>query len=218
MKKVKKKQWRVIYPDREFTWTARFKEFDVSDVDTLENYINQSLCGGYLVSDDRDEDEISLERVIAGTKPSALLYALGKTKRPDKETRDLHSRAKKAGLIVSPIKSTKWDGCYQYKFWVSRYDKLGDVPKFKKIVRAYKRNGFEGAAEDLEFIADAKASYFFKHFDELQGSPWMGIMLGYPVQLTMEILKYGCVHSTAKHRRVQTAGFGVTARRKLVNK
>ena len=158
----------------------------------MVNDFNQDLCGGWSMSDIKDEKEATIHQLITGNKPFASItyWQDQKVKAEDAQRRiastglatELRKRAFPAGQ-----NDHVWDllACQDM-----RVKDIGDL----RALRDDYAEVFEMGLENKEIMpfADVPLSTFFDGWDSPPLPLWLtGIILGYPVENTVSIYLEG---------------------------
>ena len=148
----------------------------------LVNDFNQHLCGGWSMSDIKDETEATLQQLVAGRKPFAWIF-FG----PDQEATVLAARQRlEAAGLVTDLREracqghqTDHDGWDFLACRDIRVREIGDL-------RALSEDYADLPAVDVWPYADRALSTFFDGWDSPPLPLWLtGLILGYPVENTI---------------------------------
>lgn len=149
----------------------------------MVNDFNQHLCGGWHMSDIKDEHEAALQQLMAGRKPFACI-----TFWPIQEAAALaaHERLDAAGLVTDlrkrPFQGYQIDHVWDLLAWRDiRVQDIGDL-------RALSEDYADLIAVDVWPYADRALSTFFDGWDSPPLPLWLtGLILGYPVENTISL-------------------------------
>lgn len=149
----------------------------------MVNDINQHLCGGWSMSDIKDEKEATLQQLMAGRKPFACISFW-----PIQEEAALaaQQRLDAAGL-VTVLRKRAFQGYQTDHVWdllACRDIRVQDIGDLRALSEDYA----DLIEVDVWLYADRALSTFFDGWDSPPLPLWLaGLILGYPVENTISI-------------------------------
>lgn len=161
--------------------TIRFRSPMVND-------FNQHLCGGWRMSDIKDEQEATVQQLMVGKKPFACItYWQNQEAAAQEDQRRLNA----AGLVTDVQKRALqgyqfdhvWDllACQDM-----RVRDIGDLRALRDDYADVFRMGLE--KDEIIAFADRPLSTFFDGWDSPPLPLWLtGLILGYPVENTISL-------------------------------
>lgn len=184
------KHWntKTVYNNGHVMRIYRFQPKVIRFQSPMVNDFNQHLCGGWSLSDIKDENDATVHQLLTGKKPFACItYWHNQREAALKAQRTLES----AGLVTDLRRRSMvghqfdqvWDvlACHDI-----RVQDIGDL----RALRDDYANVFEIGAETEEVMpfASRALSSFFDGWDSPPLPLWLtGLILGYPVENTISI-------------------------------
>lgn len=150
------------------------------------NDYNQHLCGGWSVVPYGKFEEI--ERVVSGLKPLAYCHTFDKNEAIQKVNEIVGK-----GFLCTYVERKFFDQNRMiYDITASVKGKLGDYFDIQTLIDDYKRNKLIDQVENLERHKNVTFDAFHGgKFDvEFNGSEITGLILGYPIENTISLIKY----------------------------
>ena len=154
----------------------------------MVNDFNQHLCGGWSMTDIRDEKEATLQQLSAGKKPFACISIW-----PDRhsEAVEAQQRLMSAGLVTD-LRKRLMQSYYFDHIWdlLACHDiSVKDIGDMQALEEDYA--GMYGPSlmtKEMALFADRKLSSFFDGWDTPPLPLWLtGLILGYPVENTISL-------------------------------
>jgi len=155
--------------------------------DKMTNDENQDLCGGWRIIDNIPFEET--HRVMQGLKPVGISHSWNKNK-VDQKIQEYEEK----GFLVSRLDRLKHGSKDEtlYGLTVSPKGKLSDYFNFKVLIDDYIKNGLGYDAKKLKEYENVNFEAFHNGKFDKEDHPFcvVGLILGYPIENTISILKY----------------------------
>lgn len=184
------KKWntKTVYNDGHVMRIYRRQPKVIRFQSPMINDFNQHLCGGWSMTDKKDEKEATIQQLLLGKKPFACISFY-----PDVHSNALETqrRVMSAGLITD-LRKRQHTSCYFDHIWDLcvchdiRVKDIGDLPDLEADYDSWFDPDF--LEDGISEFADRKLSSFFDGWDIPDIPLWLsGLILGYPVENTMSI-------------------------------
>jgi hypothetical protein len=150
----------------------------------MVNDMNQNLSGGWTIQSFRDEDKLSLDRVLQGKKP---MSSIGFFNEKDKDEFIQENN-------IDKIDKNKFNVLIQEKrITISKKGKIGEMFDLEKLKKDYADNGI---GINIEKVKNKDIVEYLRDWDFQDRSgkvnPWeTGLILGYPIENTISLYKGG---------------------------
>jgi hypothetical protein len=154
----------------------------------MVNDFNQHLCGGWSMSDIKDEREATVQQLMAGKKPFACI-----TYWHNQEAAALEAQRRLDGAgLVTDLRRRAFQGFQFDHVWDLlacqdvRVRDIGDLRALRDDYAEVFKRGLE--KEEIMTFADTALSSFFDGWDSPPLPLWLtGLILGYPVENTISL-------------------------------
>lgn len=184
------KHWntKTVYNNGHVMRIYRFQPKVIRFRSPMVNDFNQHLCGGWSLSDIKDENEATVQQLLAGKKPFACItYWHNQGEAAREAQRTLESAGLVTDLRRRSLAGYRFDHVWDV---LACHDiQVQDIGDLRALREDY-ANVFEIGAETEEVMpfAGRALSSFFDGWDSPPLPLWLtGLILGYPVENTISI-------------------------------
>jgi hypothetical protein len=188
------KHWntKTVYNHGHVMRINRRQPKTISFQSPMVNDFNQHLCGGWSMSDIKDEKEATIQQLMTGNKPFASITYWQDQK---VKAEDAQRRIASAGLVTGLRKRAFPVGQYGHVWDLLacqdiRVNDIGDLRALRDDYAEVFEMGLEN--DEIMLFAERALSTFFDGWDSPPLPLWLtGIILGYPVENTISLYLEG---------------------------